>query len=100
IVIGTGVDIGQLDERLQIVPPLTPLLGLDYRVYGERSNFVQLKTREAVLGWTEKKNVVLVEEAVAYFTKQLDRNPQDLTALNHRGWALSLRGDHLAGVKD
>jgi tetratricopeptide (TPR) repeat protein len=100
IVISSPLDIGNLNERDQLTPPMTPLFGLDYRVYGERGNFVQLKTREAVNGWIDQKNVVLVEDAVAYFTKRLERNPSDIEALNHRGWAWALKGEYLAGIKD
>ena len=100
IVAGTDQGIGQLNAQGELVPPLTPLGGLDYRVYGERGNYVQLKNREAVLGWVAKKDVVLLEEAVGFFTKQVEANPDDTAALNRRGWAWALRGEHLAGIKD
>lgn len=100
IVAGTDQGIGQLNERGELMPPLTPLGGLDYRVYGERGDYVQVKNREAVLGWIAKKDVVLLDEAVAFFTKQVEANPDDTAALNRRGWAWALRGEHLAGIKD
>ncbi len=100
IVIGTGVEIGNLDERGQLTPPMTPLDGVDYRVYDERANFVQLKTRESISGWIDKIHVVLVEDAVLFFTKKIEQDPTDIAALNHRGWAWSLKGEHLAGIKD
>jgi tetratricopeptide (TPR) repeat protein len=100
IVIGTRVEIGNLDEGGQLTPPMTPLDGIDYRVYGERGNFVQLKTRESISGWIEKRHIVPIENAVFFFTKKLEQDPADLAALNHRGWAWSLRGEYLAGIKD
>ncbi len=100
IVMGTGVNIGQLTDTNQITEPLTPLLGLDYRVYGERGEFIQLKTREAVLGWTQKRNVHLVDDAVAYYSKQLEKEPNDITSLNHRGWSWAMKGEYLAGIAD
>src|SRR5262245_44127767 len=91
VIVTDIVNIGNLTETNQLTEPFTPLLGLDYRVYAERGNFVQLKTREAVMGWTEKKNVHLIDDAVMYYTKLLEQNPTNITALNHRGWAWALK---------
>lgn len=94
-----GVQIGNLNEQNQLTLT-TPLLGLDYRVYAERGDFIQVKTREGVSGWLPKANAVLLEDAVAYFTKQIEKNPNDLDAFNRRGWSWKLKGEHESALKD
>jgi tetratricopeptide (TPR) repeat protein len=95
-----GGQLGTLNDRDELTPPHFPLVGLEFRVYAERGDFVFLKTREATSGWIAKKNVILLDHAVAHFSKQLEQNPNDIMALNHRGWAWSLKGEHAAGIKD
>src|SRR5947207_462068 len=86
LAVSVGVQIGDLDERNHLTTT-TPLLGLDYRVYAERDDFIQVKTREGVSGWLPKTKAVLLDDAVAYFTKRIEMNPNDLDSYNRRGWS-------------
>ncbi len=71
-----------------------------YRVFAERTDYVQIKTREGVLGWVKKADLVPLEDAVAFFTKQVEANPMEYAALNRRASAWRFRGEYDAALKD
>ena len=73
---------------------------LSYRVLAERPNHVQVKTRESVIGWIRKIDVVLFEEAAAVFTEQIDKNPNDLSGYNRRAAVWRMKGEYDAAIKD
>jgi tetratricopeptide (TPR) repeat protein len=78
-----------------------PLLNLiSYRVYDERPEHIQVRTREGASGWLKKLDVVPLEEAVAFFSKQIETNPNDLNAYNRRGAAWRAKGEYDAALRD
>jgi tetratricopeptide (TPR) repeat protein len=73
---------------------------ISYRVYAERAEHIQTKTREGIAGWLRKSDVVPLEDAVAFFTKQVDANPRDLNAFNRRAAAWRAKGELEAALLD
>ena len=73
---------------------------ISYRVYAERPQHVQVRTREGVNGWLRKADLVPLEDAVAFFTKQIEANPADLNAYNRRAAAWRAKGELDAALKD
>ncbi len=92
---------------------------ITFRVFAERPNHVQVRTRQGVNGWLRKDQVVLLDaelanqlqarssadavlfdDAVAYFTRRLEANPNDMDALNRRAAALRAKGELDAAIKD
>jgi Flp pilus assembly protein TadD len=71
-----------------------------YRVYAERADHVQIKTREGMLGWVKKTDLVPLENAVAFFSRQVELKPDDFGALNRRASAWRFRGEYDAALKD
>jgi len=96
-----------------------PADAIQYRVFAERVNHVQVRTRQGISGWLRKDQValldtelvngmrmrasagaVLLDDAVAYFSKRLAANPNDMDALNRRAAALRAKGDLDAAIND
>ena len=73
---------------------------LAYRVYVERPNHVQVKTREGLIGWLRKIDVVLLDEAAAVFTEQIEKTPNDLSGYNRRAAVWRSKGQLDAAIKD
>jgi tetratricopeptide (TPR) repeat protein len=73
---------------------------ISYRVLAERPGFVQVKTREGQIGWLRKADLVTQEDAVAFFTKQVEANPKDTNGLNRRAAAWRAKGEYDAALKD
>ncbi len=73
---------------------------LTYRVYAERPNHVQVKTREGVTGWMQKKDLVTLSDALAVFSEEIAKNPNDLSGYNRRAAVWRARGEYDAALKD
>ena len=73
---------------------------ISYRVYAERPEFVQVKTREGQIGWLRKADLVTQDDAVAFFTKQIEANPTDTNGFNRRAAAWRAKGELDAALKD
>jgi tetratricopeptide (TPR) repeat protein len=73
---------------------------ISYKVAAERPGFVQVKTREGQIGWLRKADLVPQEDAVAFFTKQVEANPKDTNGLNRRAAAWRAKGEYDAALKD
>jgi tetratricopeptide (TPR) repeat protein len=94
-----------LDEGAEPGGPMPakkgPALNLiSYRVYAERADHIQVKTREGQVGWLRKADVVTSDDAIAFFTKEIEKNPKDLNAYNRRAAVFRARGDLDAALKD
>lgn len=73
---------------------------ISYRVSAERPDFVQVKTREGQIGWLRKADLVSQDEAIAFFTKQIEANPRDTNGFNRRAAAWRAKGEYDAALKD
>ncbi len=77
-----------------------PVNMISYRVYAERPGHVQVKTRDGVSGWLRKADVVPAEDAVPFFTKLLEANPNDASLFSRRAAAWRTKGELDAAIKD
>jgi tetratricopeptide (TPR) repeat protein len=73
---------------------------ISFRVFAERREFVQVKTREGQIGWLRKTDLVTQDDAVAFFTKQIEANPKDTNGYNRRAAAWRAKGEQDAALKD
>ena len=91
-----------LEPNDAVTPPKDGILSnmLSYRVYAERPNHVQVKTREGVIGWIRKADVVLFEEAAAVFTEEIEKSPTNLSGYNRRAAVWRMKGELDAALKD
>jgi Flp pilus assembly protein TadD len=73
----------------------------DYVVRDEQGELVQLRTRNRAEGWIEKESLVLLKEAVEFFGKAIEENP-DAAALNYqlRAHARRATGDLAGAISD
>lgn len=95
----------RLDPSPEPLPMLAPntgvaITGIQYRVYAERPEHVQLKNRDGVSGWVRKDEVVLLDDAVAFFTMQVLLNPKDAAAYSRRASAWRAKADFDAAIGD
>jgi len=99
----SGVELDPAPEPRGLPPNADEgvlLMANQYRVYSERTDYVQIKTREGMLGWVKKTELVPLEDAVAFFSKQIEANPEDYGALSRRASAWRFRGEFDAALKD
>lgn len=94
-----------LDESAEPRDDLPPKSGtaltvISYRVSAERANHVQIKTREGKVGWLRKADVVPQEDALAFFTKEIEKNPSDTNGYNRRAAVWRAKGEFDAAIKD
>jgi len=88
-------------EPIAQAPKQGPYLNMiSYRVYAERPDHIQVRTREAQVGWLRKADVVPLEDAVSFFTKQIEVNKDDLNAYNRRAAAWRAKGEQDWALKD
>ena len=76
-----------------------PLDEMNYHVLGDTGDQLQVRTRTGVTGWFNKSDAVLLDDAVAYFSKQIEQNPSG-NAYNARATARRLKGDTERAIKD
>ena len=69
-------------------------LGLaDYQVIAEESDWIRVKAGNGAVGWFDKADAVLLEDAGAYFTGRIKANPSDALAYYLRGFARLRQND-------
>jgi tetratricopeptide (TPR) repeat protein len=92
------IQIGYTDDNDKVVyicritdPILT--------VLGENDDFIKVNQNRTD-GWFEKKDAVLLSEAVTYFAERIQKDPKDAFAYGSRGVALQDKGDVEAALKD
>jgi tetratricopeptide (TPR) repeat protein len=83
---GVQVYLGRLDEMV-------------YTVLQEQGPWVQVRQR-GVEGWLPKKDAVLLEKAIPYFTRRIRANGDDSEAYARRGSAWHLLGELDMALKD
>ena len=84
---GELVEVGELTE-------------LDYRVQGDDKGRILIKSRQGVDGWIDKSQVVLLDDAVIFFTGRIQQDGNDADAYNRRAWAWKLKGELDIAIKD
>ncbi len=94
-----GIKIGHTDDSGKQVHVAT-LDGIAYRVLSEKEDWLKVQTRPDVEGWFDKADAVLLDDAVAYFTGQIQRNPKDVFAYSARAAVAQFKGDVDSAIKD
>jgi tetratricopeptide (TPR) repeat protein len=97
---GLSLDPGAEPNDANPMPGGIPVTAITYKVYGERPNHVQVRTREGTSGWLKKSDAVLLDDAVLYFSKLIEANPKDATLYSRRAAAWRSKGELDAAIKD
>ena len=82
-----GKQLGGIDE-------------VEFHVKAEQGTRIKVITRHGVEGWLERNDVVPVEDAINYFTGRAQLNNADFFAYSMRAWALRLKGEIDASIKE
>lgn len=75
------------------------LRGASWEVKAEKGTRVEV-IENGTAGWVEKDALVLLADAIEFYTKALKENEKDAYAYNFRGWAKYLLGKPEEAVKD
>jgi tetratricopeptide (TPR) repeat protein len=94
----SGVRIGYTDEK-ERRKDLGELTLQVYTVLEEDNQWIRVRHKGAA-GWFRKRDAVLLEEAVPYFTARIQQDPKNALAYARRAWALHEKGDHKRALKD
>ncbi len=104
--VGKIVVITKKDARFGHTDPKTKeqvyfgtLTQMDYVVRGEQTSFVLVRQGDKE-GWVPKSDVVLLENALDYFTSIIRANPRDDAAYAHRAGVHKRQGNLEAALKD
>jgi tetratricopeptide (TPR) repeat protein len=93
-----GIKYCQANFQTGALVPLGTLRLMYYRVEAEDAGFVKIH-EDTVPGWVDKKEVVLLDHAVAFFTERIRESPTGVEYL-HRAAAWQLKGDLIAAIAD
>jgi tetratricopeptide (TPR) repeat protein len=94
-----GVKISQTgDDSKQVYVGMLDLI--DYRVLAEDKGKIKVKAASGKVGWFDKSDAVLLDDAVAFFTERIRQNPKDDAAFNSRAIAWQLKGEIDSAIKD
>ena len=94
-----GVKLTQFsDNGKETYLPLTDSIA--YRVDDEKGDLVKLITTKGDVGWIKKSEVLLPEQAIAHFTRQVINAPKDAGAYQKRAFVWELQGDYESALKD
>ncbi|MCI0642050.1 MAG: tetratricopeptide repeat protein [Gemmataceae bacterium] len=93
-----GVKFGYTDDDGKQVY-LGTLDQLSYVCTGEDNGWLKAVHGDQY-GWFDKVDAVLLEDAVAYFTKAIERTPKDPSPYVRRAWAWRLVGDWDKAIAD
>ncbi len=78
---------------------LGTLKGVNFEVLKEQGPWIMVGEK-GVEGWAPKEKFVLLEDAVAYFTQRIGKEPKDTGAWGHRAVAWELKGEWDNALKD
>jgi tetratricopeptide (TPR) repeat protein len=76
------------------------LRDITFLVLAERDGFLQVNDGHGSVGWFDKADAILPNDAVAYFSARLEKSDKDVAAFNGRASAHQLKGDFYLAVKD
>jgi tetratricopeptide (TPR) repeat protein len=79
---------------------LADVNGIDYRVRAEKDGYLEISTNTVPRGWIRKRDTVLIDEAVDYFTDVIGREPNNADAYACRAVAYRWKHELAKAVKD
>jgi tetratricopeptide (TPR) repeat protein len=94
-----SVRFGEFDDKGNLVKAMA-LTGMDYKVLADKDERLQIKTVQGATGWIKKADAVLLEDAVAFFSKRIQDKPDDFDAFNRRALCWKLKGEQDQAIKD
>ncbi len=86
-------------EKLPPVEEKGNLRGASWVVKAEKGTRVEV-IENGMAGWVEKELLVLLADAIEFFTQAIRENEKDAYAYNFRGWAKYLLGKPDDAIKD
>jgi tetratricopeptide (TPR) repeat protein len=89
---------GKLDTDGKFTP-VGSLRSLQYRADKDEKGYIQVN-QEGKPVWVHKEDLVRLKDAVDYYTKQLDEDPNNHTWFAFRGWARFRSGKTEEALKD
>ncbi len=93
-----GIRIGHTgDDGRQVY--VATLSYINYRVLADKEGWLQV-SHNGVRGWFDKNLAVVQDDAVAYFSDIIRRNPRDDQAYNRRAIAYRLLGNYESAIRD
>jgi tetratricopeptide (TPR) repeat protein len=75
------------------------LRGIEYRVIEDKAGRLRINEHSADV-WVKKEDMVLLADAVGYFTQEIEKDPRESRAHAFRGWALYRKGNTDEALKD
>jgi tetratricopeptide (TPR) repeat protein len=99
IVKKAGIKIGYsgADGKQEFVGELA---GVHYPVLADSDGWLKVKDERGNIGWFDKTDAVLLDNAVAHFSERIRQNSNDAAAYNSRALAFKLKGDPDSAIKD
>lgn len=94
-----NIKIGYTDERGKQVY-LGELREPVYKVTGDQGGWLKVTNEQGVSGWFDKSLAVLLDDAPAYFTSVIQKDPGDPDAYYMRAVAWNLKGELDRAIKD
>lgn len=94
----SGIQITKIDDGQEVTAGTLSVV--DLRVLDERNGRIKVNDGHGHEGWFEKTAAVPLEDAVAFFTERIQRNPREAESYNRRGAALTLKGEHASAIRD
>src|SRR5262249_17766789 len=92
------IQIGYTDDNDKVVN-ICRITDPILTVLGDKDDFIKVNQNRTD-GWFEKKDAVLLSEAVSYFAERIQKDPKDAFAYGSRGAALQEQGDIDGALKD
>jgi tetratricopeptide (TPR) repeat protein len=94
----TGVRITYADEKggQRLVVPAQ----MDFRVLADQQGRIQVRSQLGLEGWFDKTDLVLLEDAAAWYSEALRHNPKDAATYHLRARARHLQGALDLAIED
>ena len=96
------VVLKSLDTKLQVDGRLIDTKGefFRYRVDQVKDDWLWLITNEGTRGWVHRRDVVPADQAIAYFSKAIARDPRSVLAIRMRGLAHFDADEYRRAIRD
>jgi tetratricopeptide (TPR) repeat protein len=93
-----GLKIGYSDKDGRQIY-VAVLSQMAYTVMGDQAGFVKVQEREHE-GWLDKEEALLVDDAIAHYSKKIADDPSEPIPYAFRGWAQKEKGAAEAALRD